>query len=297
MNRFAMPLCAAALALSLVTSVQAQTYTEAEQAAMAQIEAEQPGVYAMMVATGRFDDTIQTHGHWIATLEETFFGGYDPALWEVQYTEALTTDRLFLDFAAEVAEIPLTEEALAFGDVFYSSDLGQRLQIIESEIGQLRIRDGDQYDAALAAFREIESTDDPRAVLILRMEDVFPKVEFLLDRTEAQEFAFLSGLRAEGYYLDEMSDDDLRNAMDFDREAIRTGIEDYYNVYRMMMFDDLTLADMTQYVDAFDSPAGRIFYQFTGDGSDALVWAQRFEAGRVMAPIWLAEIASEQAAQ
>lgn len=296
MIRFAAPLCAIALSITPAATVTAQTYTEAEQAAMAQIEAEQPLVYAMMAATGRFDDLIQTHGFWMENMDRYFFGDRDPALWEAQIAEALTTDRLMHDFAAEVAAIPLTEEIIPFSDAFYSSEFGQRLQAIETEIGQIRIRDADQFDVALAAYREIEGTDDPRATLIVRMEEVFPKVEFLLDRTEAEEFAFLSGLRAEGYYLEEMSDDDLRDRMGIDREALRPQIVDYYNVYRMMMFDALTFDEVTAYVDAFDSHAGRIFYQFTGDGSDALVWTYRFEVGRVMAPIWIAEIEADEPA-
>lgn len=254
--RFAAPLIAIALSVTQASVVTAQTYTEAEQAAMAQIEAEQPMVYTMKVATGRFDDMIQTHGFRLETMSETFFGDRDPALWEAQNAEGLATDRLILDFAAEVADIRLTKEIIPFSGDFEASDLGQRLQIIETEIGQNRLRVAAQFDVALAAFREIEGTDDPRALLILRMEEVSPKVEFLLNRTQAEEFAFRSGPRAEGYYLNEMSDDDMRDRIDYDREAMRPQALEYYNVLRMMMCDTLTLDEMTAYIDAFDSAPG-----------------------------------------
>lgn len=294
MIRFAIPLFALALSVTPTAFVTAQTYTVPEQAAMAQIEAERPLVHAMMVATGRYDDIVRTHAFWLETMAEAHFGDIDPALWEAQIAEALTTDRIMLDFAEEVADLPITPDVIESSGRFYGSELGQMLQVVEDDIGQNRIRDLAQYEAALAAFREIEDSDDPRVALIQRMEQVLQSVPFLLDRAVAEEFAFLSGLRAADYYLDEMSDDDLRERIDVDRDAIRPSIVDYYNVYRMMLLDDFTLEELTAYADHFDTPEGQVFGDFTTNGSDAMIWAYHFEVGRVIAPIWIAQWEAEQ---
>lgn len=294
MIRFAIPLIAFAIGAVPATFATAQTFTEAEQAAIARIEAETPIVHAMMVEMGRYDVIVSSHDFWLGAMSDRWFGAYDPSLWEDQTAQAFTSDQLLLDYAAAVADLPLTQAMVDDATAFYTSDLAQRIQAIETDITRIRIRDEAQYDAALVAFQEIAGTDDPRAAILLRAEEVGQYVDNLVNRTFDEELALLHGLREAGYFQEEMTDDDLRGRVQVDRDAIRPDVEDYYNVYHMMMLDEITVAEFATYLDFLGDDNGRVIADFLADGSDAITWSYRVAVGRVIAPLWIAEWEAEQ---
>lgn len=199
------------------------------------------------------DEGLQ-HGRDLAT--DTFPNGAG-AGWEAELQRIYAPGPMRARFdAAMERALGQDHEALATITGFFASDLGQR--VVAGEIEARRaFLDTAAEEAARVAADDAATAKDPKVALIRRMIEACDLLEMNVAGSLTGNLAFVQGMADSGAYGAPVPPDQLLSDTWGQEEQTRSDLQTWLYSYLGLAYSNLSEADLTRYVEFWESPAGQ----------------------------------------
>lgn len=199
------------------------------------------------------DEGMQ-HGRELARdmLPDGGGGGWEASLSRI-YDLPLLRARFNRVLRVELASDPQAMKDIA---AFYGSELGQR--ILGLEIGARRaFLDKAAEEAAQVAADDAASAKDPKVALIRRMIEACDLLEMNVAGSMTSTLAFSQGMLEGGGYGGNLPPDQLTSDAWSQEDQTRADLSTWLYSYLGLAYAPLTEAELTRYVEFWESPAGQ----------------------------------------
>jgi hypothetical protein len=278
----ALPFMLAPLA-TLPVAAPAQTNAEAQLVLpQTRLSEEAPDVRAVFEAMGLYDilEVMSAEGLDAAPeIEADMFPGQGGSAWPAVVSGIYATDRMVEIFEAAVPLERMTPEVVAELEAFYASDLGQRVAAGELAARQALLEPGVEDAARELAQQQAEDGAD-RIGLLTEFIAANDLVERNVMGALNSNFAFYRGLGDGGAFETDIPEE-LMLAEVWGQEAeIRSETTDWLFGYQILAYEDLTDAEMAQYIEVSSSEAGQVLNAVLFQAFDVLFEAVSYDLGK-----------------
>lgn len=199
------------------------------------------------------DEGLQ-HGRDLADSMLPDGGG---AGWETDLDRIYAPDALRTRFDAELTQaLKADPEALRGVLDFYGSDLGQRILGLEIE-ARRSFLDTAVEEAAQVAADDAATAKDPKVALIRRMIESCDLLEMNVAGSLTSNLAFAQGMMDSGAYGPQVPADQITSDAWGQEDQTRADLSTWLYSYLGLAYSPLTEAELTRYVEFWESPAGQ----------------------------------------
>lgn len=213
-------------------------------------------------------------------LADTMFPDGGGAGWNADLARIYDANALRARFDA-VLEQDLGADPIAMKGVvdFYGSDLGQRILGLEIEARRTFL-DAAAEEAAQVAADDAASAKDPRVALIRRMIEACDLLEMNVAGSMSSSLAFSQGMVESGGYGATLPPDQLTSDAWAQEEQTRADLSSWLYSYLGLAYAPLSEAELTRYVEFWESPAGQRLNAALFKGFDAVFRPVSEDLGR-----------------
>lgn len=183
-------------------------------------------------------------------------GGGGPG-WKGAVSAIYDVEKLRVRFDAALA-VALADDPEAVTEItaFFGSDLGQRIVGLEIEARRAFL-DVAKEEAARVAADISRAGRDPKVALIARMIAAGDLIEMNVAGGLTGNLAFMTGMNETGSQGSAMPPDALMSEVWAQEEQIRAETNSWMQAYLGLAYFPLTEAELSTYVDFWESPAGQ----------------------------------------
>jgi hypothetical protein len=250
-------LLAAGLGLGLATSAIAQTSDTPAEVAPTAAEVSVPALTQALQLDALFavlrDEGIAS----AQALEADMFPDRGGAQWVAAVEDIYDLPSLRTGFdSALQAELADDPETLAQILAFFTSDLGQRVVGLEIEARRAFL-DTATEEAARVAADDRFAARDPRVSLLERFIKAGDLIEMNVAGALSGNLAFMTGMAEAGTHGQTVPADQLMSDVWAQEDQIRDDTTSWLYAYLGLAYAPLTEAEMQEYVDFMESPAGK----------------------------------------
>lgn len=190
-------------------------------------------------------------------IEADMFPGQGGSAWPAVVANIYATDRMEAEFEAALPLEMLTPEIVAELQAFYDTDLGARVAEGELAARQSFLEPGIEEGAEELASQRAEE-GHPRIGLLTEFIAVNDLVEHNVSGALNSNFAFYRGLSEGGAFAAEIPEQLMLAEVSAQEAEIRTETTEWLFAYQTLAYEDLSDAEMQQYIDLTASEAGQV---------------------------------------
>jgi hypothetical protein len=190
-------------------------------------------------------------------LETDMFPGGGGPRWREAVSAIYDATALHDSFVATLeTELAQDPDSLAAILAFYRTDLGQRVAGLEIDARKAFL-DVAQEEAARVAAEDRFADRDPRVKQIDRLIAAGDLVEMNVAGALSGNLAFMTGMSETGAYGSALPAEDMMADVWAQEDQIRADTTSWLQAYLGLAYAPLTEADLADYIDFLESPAGR----------------------------------------
>ncbi|MBY6089890.1 DUF2059 domain-containing protein [Pseudooceanicola sp. 502str34] len=196
------------------------------------------------------------------------------ASWQVLVDEVFDVP-LMQQMGTEILVAALDDDALAYAEAFYGSDLGQRLVEAEND-SHLRGSD-DKYSEGQALVESYGESDPERIKLLQRMMEAIGSVDTSVRALQTVELRFILAAQAAGVITLRIDEEQLREVQRQSAPEIAKSIEISSLASSAATYKDFTDGELDTYAEALEHPLMQRVYELM-NAVQFEIMANRFEA-------------------
>ena len=195
--------------------------------------------------------------------------------WTRLTSEVFDTD-LMHELALDILEKTLSDDLLTHASEFYASDLGQRLVVAENA-SHMKEEDELKTESGAAIIAGLASIDSPRLEYLARMNAASDSAGTAVRAIQEIQVRFLTAAAAAGVIELQLEEEDLRELLSRDEEALEASIAESAMTGAAYTYQSFSDEEVLAYAEALEHPKMREVYDLM-NAVQYEVMANRFEA-------------------
>lgn len=219
------------------------------------------------------------------TLNQEMLGGQGGPGWQMQVESIHDAGRM-LETVRRAMEETMTPVEVEQAIDFYSTALGGRIVGLENA-GRAAIADPEVEQIARANYGVLAGDHDPRVALIGQLIDAADMIDRNVSTALNSNYQFLRGMRDGGAMED--SDEELLADVGADLDAVTEDTSVWMHSYLLLAYHPLREAEIAQYTEFAETPAGRALNRALFDGFGRAYEDISYGLGRALALNMVAE--------
>lgn len=230
----------------------------------AEAQATQPGdrpdiqAFSRALMIGDILDVMRAEGiKHSAELSESLFPGENEAAWAAIVSMIYDPAKMKIRFDAALADAVASDaKSLAEAQIFFGSDLGQRVMTLEID-ARRQLLDAANETAAGKVWDQLSADKTARADQILRFGALNDLIESNVMGALNANLAFYRGLSGAGAFGDPMPESEMLAEVWGQEAEIRTETTAWLYPFLALAYQPLTDRDLDQYIAFSETDAGK----------------------------------------